>query len=159
MNSTILDLFSGFIDFIVVPTFTVLTDMMERIVTPLIDEASHSGLAGFRRSRWEWIALWETKRFISDYAPQSGVTKHTGLRWKWVDLNHGERLFLPRRRSVKPFGGVIKMQQLFCNPSVTNRWKESSGTSLPWGINFFFFFFLPVEMSPPSIRHGYQAWN
>uniref|UniRef100_A0A8D3B2Z0 Phosphodiesterase n=1 Tax=Scophthalmus maximus TaxID=52904 RepID=A0A8D3B2Z0_SCOMX len=40
----------GFIDFIVVPTFTVLTDMMERIVTPLIDEASHSGLAGFRRS-------------------------------------------------------------------------------------------------------------
>uniref|UniRef100_A0A8C5I6U8 Phosphodiesterase n=1 Tax=Gouania willdenowi TaxID=441366 RepID=A0A8C5I6U8_GOUWI len=35
----------GFIDFIVVPTFTVLTDMMERIVTPLIDEASHSGLA------------------------------------------------------------------------------------------------------------------
>uniref|UniRef100_A0A3B4XNI5 Phosphodiesterase n=1 Tax=Seriola lalandi dorsalis TaxID=1841481 RepID=A0A3B4XNI5_SERLL len=41
----------GFIDFIVVPTFTVLTDMMERIVTPLIDEASHSGFAGFRRSR------------------------------------------------------------------------------------------------------------
>lgn len=43
---------AGFIDFIVVPTFTVLSDMMERIVTPLIDEASHSGLAGFRRSRW-----------------------------------------------------------------------------------------------------------
>uniref|UniRef100_A0A8C6NW21 Phosphodiesterase n=1 Tax=Nothobranchius furzeri TaxID=105023 RepID=A0A8C6NW21_NOTFU len=41
----------GFIDFIVVPTFTVLTDMMERIVTPLIDEASHSGLSSFRRSR------------------------------------------------------------------------------------------------------------
>uniref|UniRef100_A0A3Q2VDS6 Phosphodiesterase n=1 Tax=Haplochromis burtoni TaxID=8153 RepID=A0A3Q2VDS6_HAPBU len=40
----------GFIDFIVVPTFTVLTDMMERIVTPLIEEASHSGLTGFRRS-------------------------------------------------------------------------------------------------------------
>ncbi len=41
----------GFIDFIVVPTFTVLTDMMERVVTPLIDEASHSGFAGLRRSR------------------------------------------------------------------------------------------------------------
>ncbi|CAL8279653.1 unnamed protein product [Lota lota] len=40
----------GFIDFIVVPTFTVLTDMTERIVTPLIDEASHAGFAGFRRS-------------------------------------------------------------------------------------------------------------
>ncbi|XP_068197630.1 dual specificity calcium/calmodulin-dependent 3',5'-cyclic nucleotide phosphodiesterase 1A isoform X3 [Antennarius striatus] len=40
----------GFIDFIVVPTFTVLTDMMERIITPLIDEATHSGFAGLRRS-------------------------------------------------------------------------------------------------------------
>ena len=42
---------TGFIDFIVEPTFTVLTDMIEKIVTPLIEEASRSGLAGFRRSR------------------------------------------------------------------------------------------------------------
>lgn len=41
----------GFIDFIVEPTFTVLSDMTEKIVTPLIDEASRSGLASFRRSR------------------------------------------------------------------------------------------------------------
>uniref|UniRef100_A0A8C9WNH7 Phosphodiesterase n=1 Tax=Scleropages formosus TaxID=113540 RepID=A0A8C9WNH7_SCLFO len=41
----------GFIDFIVVPTFTVLTDMTEKIVTPLIDEATHSGFTGLRRSR------------------------------------------------------------------------------------------------------------
>ncbi|XP_076827980.1 dual specificity calcium/calmodulin-dependent 3',5'-cyclic nucleotide phosphodiesterase 1A isoform X2 [Brachyhypopomus gauderio] len=40
----------GFIDFIVEPTFSVLTDMTEKIVTPLIDEASRSGLASFRRS-------------------------------------------------------------------------------------------------------------
>uniref|UniRef100_A0A8C9N7T4 3',5'-cyclic-nucleotide phosphodiesterase n=1 Tax=Serinus canaria TaxID=9135 RepID=A0A8C9N7T4_SERCA len=40
----------GFIDFIVEPTFTVLTDMTEKIVTPLIDEASLSGMPGFRRS-------------------------------------------------------------------------------------------------------------
>uniref|UniRef100_UPI0037E70F4C dual specificity calcium/calmodulin-dependent 3',5'-cyclic nucleotide phosphodiesterase 1C n=1 Tax=Semicossyphus pulcher TaxID=241346 RepID=UPI0037E70F4C len=40
----------GFIDFIVEPTFTVLTGMIEKIVTPLIDEASRSGLSGFRRS-------------------------------------------------------------------------------------------------------------
>ncbi|XP_074550081.1 dual specificity calcium/calmodulin-dependent 3',5'-cyclic nucleotide phosphodiesterase 1A [Halichoeres trimaculatus] len=39
----------GFIDFIVEPTFTVLTEMIEKIVTPLIDEASRSGLPGFRR--------------------------------------------------------------------------------------------------------------
>ncbi|XP_075877832.1 dual specificity calcium/calmodulin-dependent 3',5'-cyclic nucleotide phosphodiesterase 1A isoform X2 [Nelusetta ayraudi] len=52
----------GFIDFIVVPTFTVLTDMMERIVTPLIEEASHSGLAGFRRSSLNSISSDEAKR-------------------------------------------------------------------------------------------------
>lgn len=42
---------SGFIDFIVEPTFTVLTEMIEKIVTPLIEEASRSGLTGFRHSR------------------------------------------------------------------------------------------------------------
>ncbi|KAK7896149.1 hypothetical protein WMY93_021474 [Mugilogobius chulae] len=52
----------GFIDFIVVPTFTVLTDMMERIVTPLIEEAAHTGLAGFRRSSLNSIGSEETKR-------------------------------------------------------------------------------------------------
>lgn len=52
----------GFIDFIVVPTFTVLTDMMERIVTPLIEEAAHTGLAGFRRSSLNSISSEETKR-------------------------------------------------------------------------------------------------
>ncbi|KAI3374286.1 hypothetical protein L3Q82_006131 [Scortum barcoo] len=52
----------GFIDFIVVPTFTVLTDMMERIVKPLIDEASHSGFAGFRRSSLNSISSDEAKR-------------------------------------------------------------------------------------------------
>ncbi|KAJ3611463.1 hypothetical protein NHX12_021478 [Muraenolepis orangiensis] len=40
----------GFIDFIVEPTFTVLTDMTEKIVKPLVEEASPAGLAGLRRS-------------------------------------------------------------------------------------------------------------
>ncbi|XP_029314105.1 LOW QUALITY PROTEIN: calcium/calmodulin-dependent 3',5'-cyclic nucleotide phosphodiesterase 1C [Cottoperca gobio] len=40
----------GFIDFIVEPTFTVLVEMIEKIVTPLIEEATRSGLTGFRRS-------------------------------------------------------------------------------------------------------------
>ncbi|XP_075954073.1 dual specificity calcium/calmodulin-dependent 3',5'-cyclic nucleotide phosphodiesterase 1A-like [Anarhichas minor] len=52
----------GFIDFIVVPTFTVLTDMMERIVKPLIDEASHAGFAGFRRSSLNSLSSEESKR-------------------------------------------------------------------------------------------------
>ncbi|XP_034038623.1 calcium/calmodulin-dependent 3',5'-cyclic nucleotide phosphodiesterase 1A-like isoform X3 [Thalassophryne amazonica] len=52
----------GFIDFIVVPTFTVLTDMIERIVTPLIDEASHSSFASFRRSSLNSITSDDDKR-------------------------------------------------------------------------------------------------
>ncbi|XP_066578560.1 dual specificity calcium/calmodulin-dependent 3',5'-cyclic nucleotide phosphodiesterase 1C isoform X5 [Amia ocellicauda] len=52
----------GFIDFIVEPTFTVLTDMTEKIVTPLIDEASRSGLTGFRRSSLNSITPSEVKR-------------------------------------------------------------------------------------------------
>ncbi|XP_066484997.1 dual specificity calcium/calmodulin-dependent 3',5'-cyclic nucleotide phosphodiesterase 1C isoform X2 [Tiliqua scincoides] len=49
----------GFIDFIVEPTFTVLTDMTEKIVTPLIEEASRSG---FRRSSLNSISSSEVKR-------------------------------------------------------------------------------------------------
>ncbi|XP_068160697.1 dual specificity calcium/calmodulin-dependent 3',5'-cyclic nucleotide phosphodiesterase 1A [Antennarius striatus] len=40
----------GFIDFIVEPTFTVLTEMIEKIVTPLIKEASSPGQDDFKRS-------------------------------------------------------------------------------------------------------------
>uniref|UniRef100_A0A5F9D4L5 Phosphodiesterase n=1 Tax=Oryctolagus cuniculus TaxID=9986 RepID=A0A5F9D4L5_RABIT len=40
----------GFIDFIVEPTFTVLTDMTEKIVSPLIDETSQTSGTGQRRS-------------------------------------------------------------------------------------------------------------
>ncbi|KAG7488299.1 hypothetical protein MATL_G00033330 [Megalops atlanticus] len=52
----------GFIDFIVEPTFTVLTDMTEKIVTPLIEEASRSDLAGFRRSSLNSITPTDAKR-------------------------------------------------------------------------------------------------
>ncbi|XP_043544747.1 calcium/calmodulin-dependent 3',5'-cyclic nucleotide phosphodiesterase 1A-like isoform X3 [Chiloscyllium plagiosum] len=52
----------GFIDFIVEPTFSVLTDMTEKIVTPLIDEASHSSASGFRRASVHSISSTEVKR-------------------------------------------------------------------------------------------------
>ncbi|XP_055008044.1 dual specificity calcium/calmodulin-dependent 3',5'-cyclic nucleotide phosphodiesterase 1C [Boleophthalmus pectinirostris] len=67
----------GFIDFIVVPTFTVLTDMMERIVTPLIEEATHTGLAGFRRSSLNSIGSEESKRKSS--GSDSGSSGHSSL--------------------------------------------------------------------------------
>ncbi|XP_070582433.1 dual specificity calcium/calmodulin-dependent 3',5'-cyclic nucleotide phosphodiesterase 1C [Erythrolamprus reginae] len=52
----------GFIDFIVEPTFTVLTDMTEKIVTPLIEEASNSGMAGFRQNSLNSFSPSEVKR-------------------------------------------------------------------------------------------------
>ncbi|XP_058482295.1 dual specificity calcium/calmodulin-dependent 3',5'-cyclic nucleotide phosphodiesterase 1A isoform X2 [Solea solea] len=68
----------GFIDFIVVPTFTVLTDMMERIVTPLIDEAHHSDFAGFRRSSLNSISSDEAKRH-SGKSPESSSSGQSSL--------------------------------------------------------------------------------
>ncbi|KAM5203907.1 dual specificity calcium/calmodulin-dependent 3',5'-cyclic nucleotide phosphodiesterase 1C isoform 3-T4 [Hipposideros larvatus] len=52
----------GFIDFIVEPTFTVLTDMTEKIVNPLIDESSQTGGMGPRRSSLNSISLADAKR-------------------------------------------------------------------------------------------------
>lgn len=70
----------GFIDFIVVPTFTVLTDMMERIVTPLIEEAAHTGLAGFRRSSLNSISSEETKRHsVKSTGSDSGSSGQSSL--------------------------------------------------------------------------------
>ncbi|XP_057405573.1 dual specificity calcium/calmodulin-dependent 3',5'-cyclic nucleotide phosphodiesterase 1C isoform X8 [Balaenoptera acutorostrata] len=52
----------GFIDFIVEPTFTVLTDMTEKILSPLIDETSQTGGTGQRRSSLNNISLADAKR-------------------------------------------------------------------------------------------------
>lgn len=61
--------YAGFIDFIVVPTFTVLTDMTEKIVTPLINEATHSSLASFRRSRSGPVVSDSVGSFNSSFLP------------------------------------------------------------------------------------------
>ncbi|XP_058534096.1 dual specificity calcium/calmodulin-dependent 3',5'-cyclic nucleotide phosphodiesterase 1C isoform X6 [Ochotona princeps] len=52
----------GFIDFIVEPTFTVLTDMTEKIVSPLIDETSQTSGTGQRRSSLNSITSSDAKR-------------------------------------------------------------------------------------------------
>uniref|UniRef100_A0A8C2VZB0 Phosphodiesterase n=1 Tax=Chinchilla lanigera TaxID=34839 RepID=A0A8C2VZB0_CHILA len=52
----------GFIDFIVEPTFTVLTDMTEKIVSPLIDETSQTAGTGQRRSSLNNISSSDAKR-------------------------------------------------------------------------------------------------
>uniref|UniRef100_A0A4W5LSV4 PDEase domain-containing protein n=1 Tax=Hucho hucho TaxID=62062 RepID=A0A4W5LSV4_9TELE len=69
----------GFIDFIVVPTFTVLTDMTEKIVIPLINEASLS-LAGFRRSSLNSISCEDAKRgSVKSTGSESSATGHYSL--------------------------------------------------------------------------------
>ncbi|XP_004626634.1 calcium/calmodulin-dependent 3',5'-cyclic nucleotide phosphodiesterase 1C [Octodon degus] len=52
----------GFIDFIVEPTFTVLTDMTEKIVSPLIEETSQAGGTAQRRSSLNNISSSDAKR-------------------------------------------------------------------------------------------------
>uniref|UniRef100_A0A8C6B526 Phosphodiesterase n=1 Tax=Monodon monoceros TaxID=40151 RepID=A0A8C6B526_MONMO len=52
----------GFIDFIVEPTFTVLTDMTEKILSPLIDETSQTGGTGQRSSSLNNISSADAKR-------------------------------------------------------------------------------------------------
>ncbi|XP_029929498.1 calcium/calmodulin-dependent 3',5'-cyclic nucleotide phosphodiesterase 1C [Myripristis murdjan] len=82
----------GFIDFIVVPTFTVLTDMTERIVTPLIDEASNSGFTGFRRSSLNSISSEEAKRgSVKSTGSESSSSGHCSLLT--VDLKNFKALW------------------------------------------------------------------
>ncbi|KAM9215936.1 dual specificity calcium/calmodulin-dependent 3',5'-cyclic nucleotide phosphodiesterase 1C isoform 1-T1 [Dugong dugon] len=52
----------GFIDFIVEPTFTVLTDMTEKIVNPVIEDTSQPGGTGQRRSSLNNISSSDAKR-------------------------------------------------------------------------------------------------
>uniref|UniRef100_A0A4W5M1R9 Phosphodiesterase n=1 Tax=Hucho hucho TaxID=62062 RepID=A0A4W5M1R9_9TELE len=90
----------GFIDFIVEPTFTVLSDMTEKIVTPLIDEASRSGLAGFRRSSLNSIPVGDGKRssVISTGSEGSGTLNcspgtidYKGFKATWNEEVHQNR--------------------------------------------------------------------
>ncbi|KAM9439194.1 dual specificity calcium/calmodulin-dependent 3',5'-cyclic nucleotide phosphodiesterase 1C isoform 1-T1 [Clarias gariepinus] len=92
----------GFIDFIVVPTFTVLTDMTEKIVTPLIDEATHSSLAGFRRSSLSSISTAETKQANMNSPASESSASHNGSLLA-VDLKNfkaiwNEQVFQNRER-------------------------------------------------------------
>ncbi|XP_060940317.1 dual specificity calcium/calmodulin-dependent 3',5'-cyclic nucleotide phosphodiesterase 1A [Limanda limanda] len=90
----------GFIDFIVVPTFTVLTDMMERIVTPLIDEAAHAGLAVFRRSSLNSLSSDEVKRqsVKSSDSSSSGQSSLLTLDMKNFKALWNEEVYQNRER-------------------------------------------------------------
>uniref|UniRef100_A0A674BLY2 Phosphodiesterase n=1 Tax=Salmo trutta TaxID=8032 RepID=A0A674BLY2_SALTR len=81
----------GFIDFIVVPTFTVLTEMTEKIVIPLINEASLS-LAGFRRSSLNSISCEDAKHgSVKSTGSESSAAGHFSLLA--VDLKNFKALW------------------------------------------------------------------
>ncbi|XP_058889618.1 dual specificity calcium/calmodulin-dependent 3',5'-cyclic nucleotide phosphodiesterase 1A isoform X2 [Acipenser ruthenus] len=91
----------GFIDFIVEPTFSVLTDVTEKIVTPLIEEHLHSGGSGLQKSsvnsggaggvvesvqKHSKKVSTEDQGSSTDYSLSSIDLK--GFRCNWVDIMH-----------------------------------------------------------------------
>ncbi|XP_055086251.1 dual specificity calcium/calmodulin-dependent 3',5'-cyclic nucleotide phosphodiesterase 1A [Periophthalmus magnuspinnatus] len=62
----------GFIEFIVEPTFTVLTDMIEKIVSPLMEETARSGARGWRHSSLNSVSGSDVKSLRST-ASEGGV--------------------------------------------------------------------------------------
>ncbi|XP_073755136.1 dual specificity calcium/calmodulin-dependent 3',5'-cyclic nucleotide phosphodiesterase 1C isoform X2 [Callorhinus ursinus] len=90
----------GFIDFIVEPTFTVLTDMTEKIVSPLIDETSQSGGTGQRRSSLNSISSADAKRLGVKSTGSEGSTPinssvipvdYKSFKATWTEVVHINR--------------------------------------------------------------------
>uniref|UniRef100_A0A8C5FVU6 Phosphodiesterase n=1 Tax=Gadus morhua TaxID=8049 RepID=A0A8C5FVU6_GADMO len=117
----------GFIDFIVVPTFTVLTDMTERIVTPLIDEASQAGVAGFRRSSMKSTGLDSTS---SGHCSLLAVD-HKNFKTLWNDevYQNRERWKAQAAKGIPLHGGEGR-GELCCSRSPAGVLQGHSGH---WG--------------------------
>ncbi|XP_021093243.1 calcium/calmodulin-dependent 3',5'-cyclic nucleotide phosphodiesterase 1C isoform X2 [Heterocephalus glaber] len=90
----------GFIDFIVEPTFTVLTDMTEKIVNPLIDETSQSVGTGQRRSSLNNISSSDAKRSGVKSSGSEGSAPinnsvipvdYKGFKATWTEVVHVNR--------------------------------------------------------------------
>ncbi|CAG12273.1 unnamed protein product [Tetraodon nigroviridis] len=128
----------GFIDFIVVPTFTVLTDMMERIVTPLIDEASHSGFSGFRRSSLNSISSEEAKRqSVKSMGSDSSSSGPSSLLT--VDIKNFKAMWT--KRSIRTGRGgkrrLVKKREL------KRKQKNKRSRRRPW-----------IPREPPATRNN-----
>uniref|UniRef100_A0A8D0CFR0 Phosphodiesterase n=1 Tax=Scleropages formosus TaxID=113540 RepID=A0A8D0CFR0_SCLFO len=134
----------GFIDFIVVPTFTVLTDMTEKIVTPLIDEATHSGFTGLRRSSLNSINSTETKRSSTRAAGSEGNAslncslltvdlKNFKALWNEEVSQNREKWKAQAAKGALGFGAECGGQCIVCkealNGSVTSVCITSSSTT------------------------------
>uniref|UniRef100_A0A8C2F2V3 Phosphodiesterase n=1 Tax=Cyprinus carpio TaxID=7962 RepID=A0A8C2F2V3_CYPCA len=101
----------GFIDFIVVPTFTVLTDMTEKIVTPLIEERSSVNSSGSDGSGSHSCSLLtvDLKNFKAIWNEEVSLNRE---RWKTQAAKGVNRMFPARMHML-----CIGMQ----NKASTNR--------------------------------------
>uniref|UniRef100_A0A8C7F3T9 Phosphodiesterase n=1 Tax=Oncorhynchus kisutch TaxID=8019 RepID=A0A8C7F3T9_ONCKI len=70
----------GFIDFIVEPTFSVLVDTTEKIITPLIEDTLKSHDTGVRRSSLTGIDLKRVRHTLAE------VIQHNKDRWKELSV-------------------------------------------------------------------------
>ncbi|XP_056869174.1 dual specificity calcium/calmodulin-dependent 3',5'-cyclic nucleotide phosphodiesterase 1A isoform X1 [Takifugu flavidus] len=78
----------GFIDFIVEPTFTVMTEMIEKIMTPLMEEACLLGLDGFRRSSVNSISCSDGKSTKSDGSCSLASVDFNSFKATWIREVH-----------------------------------------------------------------------
>ncbi|XP_066898478.1 dual specificity calcium/calmodulin-dependent 3',5'-cyclic nucleotide phosphodiesterase 1C isoform X4 [Kogia breviceps] len=90
----------GFIDFIVEPTFSVLTDMTEKILSPLMDDTSQTGGTGQRRSSLNNISSADAKRSGVKSSGSEGSAPinnsvipvdHKSFKATWTEVVHINR--------------------------------------------------------------------
>ncbi|XP_060949597.1 dual specificity calcium/calmodulin-dependent 3',5'-cyclic nucleotide phosphodiesterase 1A [Limanda limanda] len=116
----------GFIDFIVEPTFTVLTEMIEKIVTPVIEEASFSGLASFRSS--SNICGCDGKHTSMSTGSEACCSlttedfKSYKVRWN-QEIHHNRELWKAQAAKAKEGQDVMK-KEVGQQEAVENRMKQ-----------------------------------
>ncbi|XP_061877808.1 dual specificity calcium/calmodulin-dependent 3',5'-cyclic nucleotide phosphodiesterase 1C-like isoform X2 [Entelurus aequoreus] len=93
----------GFIDFIVEPTFSVLSDMIESIVTPLIQDVARSGLADIRRCSVGDDTKWSGgKGAVSDNSCRLTKVDFRSFKVTWNMQIHGNREAWKMRADAEP---------------------------------------------------------
>uniref|UniRef100_A0A8C1PYC6 Phosphodiesterase n=1 Tax=Cyprinus carpio TaxID=7962 RepID=A0A8C1PYC6_CYPCA len=123
----------GFIDFIVEPTFTVLTDMIEKIVTPLIEEASPSGLTGFRRSSLNNIPSDSKRCTVRSTGSEGGSSLNCSVNavdFKTFKSTWNEEVHKNREKwKAQAAKGIntlsIKIEMLCCKLLLIGQWIQA----------------------------------
>ncbi|XP_069007860.1 LOW QUALITY PROTEIN: dual specificity calcium/calmodulin-dependent 3',5'-cyclic nucleotide phosphodiesterase 1A [Embiotoca jacksoni] len=119
----------GFIDFIVEPTFTVLTEMIEKIVKPLIEEASSSGLAGCRQSSINSICGSDRKNSVKSSEGSCSLTSvdFSSFKGTWhQEIHHNRETW--KNQAAKDLEQKKEAEEGGHEDKVTKEARESSRT-------------------------------